>query len=209
MPKQESISHQTMAHECADAVRDLLPMLRRPFHNTLRHLSHLSHDERCERQRSGAVSLLVALVEQGRALPLTRTRPLPSRTGSRRLRRTDPPTPRSSAWPIGAWGMRRSARRMSSYHWNSRLRFTRASRVRWRSDPCTGHQPARGQRVLHRGQRSEVDNRSRRTRSHFQIGVRWRTHQYISGQRAPWYLQLWNPHLRTSDTVVMSERGRG
>lgn len=48
-----------------------------------------------------------------------------------------------------------------------------------------------GQRVIRRGQRAEVDDRSRRTLSRFQIGLRWLKRQLVIGRRAPCYLHLW------------------
>lgn len=48
-----------------------------------------------------------------------------------------------------------------------------------------------GQRVIRRGWRSEVDDRSRRTLSRVQIGLRWLKRQLVIGRRAPCVLHLW------------------
>jgi hypothetical protein len=48
-----------------------------------------------------------------------------------------------------------------------------------------------GQRVIRRGWRHEVDDRSRRTLSRVQLGLRWLKRQLVLGRRAPCYLHCW------------------
>jgi hypothetical protein len=48
-----------------------------------------------------------------------------------------------------------------------------------------------GQRVIRRGWRHQVDDRSRRTLSRFQLGLRWLKRQLLVGQRAPCSLHCW------------------
>jgi hypothetical protein len=58
-----------------------------------------------------------------------------------------------------------------------------------------------GQRVIRRGWRHAVDDRSRRTLSRVQIGLRWLKRQLVLGRRAPCYLHCWTltyAHLKLS-----------